>query len=144
MSVLTLAQASVIVDQALARGRELKLAPLTVVVLDAGGHLKAAKREDNSSLLRETIATGKAWGVLGMGFGGRELARRAAKAPGFFGALSDMSGGRMVPVPGGVLIRGADGVVVGSVGISGDTSEKDEDCAVHGIKAAGLAPDTGD
>jgi uncharacterized protein GlcG (DUF336 family) len=144
MSVLTLAQASVIVDQALARGRELQLAPLTVVVLDAGGHLKAAKREDNSSLLRENIATGKAWGVLGMGFGGRELARRAGKAPAFFGALSDMSGGRMVPVPGGVLIRAADGSVVGSVGISGDVSEKDEDCAVHGIKAAGLTPDTGD
>jgi uncharacterized protein GlcG (DUF336 family) len=144
MSVLTLAQASIIVDQALARGRELDLAPLTVIVLDAGGQLKAAKREDNSSLLRENIATGKAWGVLGMGFGGRELARRAAKAPAFFGALSDMSGGRMVPVPGGVLIRGADGAVVGSVGISGDASEKDEDCAVHGIKAAGLTPDTGD
>jgi uncharacterized protein GlcG (DUF336 family) len=145
MTVLTLAQASVIVDQALARGRVLGLAPLTVVVLDAGGHLKAAKREDNSSLLRENIATGKAWGVLGMGFGGRELARRAGKAPpGFFGALSDMSGGRMVPVPGGVLIRGDDGAIVGSVGISGDTSEKDEDCAVHGIKAAGLTPDTGD
>ena len=144
MSGLTLAQASVIVDTALARGRELKLAPLTVVVLDAGGHLKAAKREDNSSLLRENIATGKAWGVLGMGFGGRELARRVARAPAFFGALSDMSGGRMVPVPGGVLIRGADGAIVGSVGISGDTSEKDEDCAVAGIKAAGLTPDTGD
>ena len=144
MSVLTLAQASVIVDQALARGRELDLAPLTVIVLDAGGQLKAAKREDNSSLLRENIATGKAWGVLGMGFGGRELARRAGKAPAFVGALSDMSGGRMVPVPGGVLIRAADGSVVGSVGISGDVSEKDEDCAVHGIKAAGLTPDTGD
>ena len=145
MSVLTLAQASVIVDKALERGRELKLAPLTVVVLDAGGHLKAAKREDASSLLRENIATGKAWGVLGMGFGGRELARRAAKAPpGFFGALSDMSGGRMVPVPGGVLIRAADGAIVGAVGISGDVSEKDEDCAVHGIQAAGLTPDTGD
>ena len=143
MSVLTLAEASIIVDQALARGRELKLAPLTVVVLDAGGHLKAAKREDNSSLLRENIATGKAWGVLGMGFGGRELARRVARAPAFFGALSDMSGGRMVPVPGGVLIRGADGAIVGSVGISGDVSEKDEDCAVAGIKAAGLTPDTG-
>jgi uncharacterized protein GlcG (DUF336 family) len=145
MTILTLAQASVIVDQALERGRALKLAPLTVVVLDAGGHLKAAKREDGSSLLREDIATGKAWGVLGMGFGGRELARRAAKAPpGFFGALSDMSGGRMVPVPGGVLIRAADGTLLGAVGISGDVSEKDEDCAVHGIKAAGLAPDTGD
>jgi uncharacterized protein GlcG (DUF336 family) len=145
MTVLTLAQASIIVDQALARGRALTLAPLTVVVLDAGGHLKAAKREDNSSLLRENIATGKAWGVLGMGFGGRELARRAGKAPpGFFGALSDMSGGRMVPVPGGVLIRADDGAIIGSVGISGDTSEKDEDCAVHGIKAAGLVADTGD
>jgi len=145
MTVLTLAQASIVVDKALERGRELKLAPLTVVVLDAGGHLKAAKREDNSSLLRENIATGKAWGVLGMGFGGRELQRRAGKAPGFFGALSDMSGGRMVPVPGGVLIRATDdGTVIGAVGISGDVSEKDEDCAVHGIKAAGLVADTGD
>jgi uncharacterized protein GlcG (DUF336 family) len=144
MSVLTLAQASIIVDQALARVRELKLHPLTVIVLDAGGHLKAAKREDNSSLLRQEIATGKAWGVLGMGFGGRELQRRAAKAPAFFGALSDMSGGRMVPVPGGVLIRDAGGALLGSVGISGDVSEKDEDCAVHGIKAAGLVADTGD
>ena len=144
MTVLTLAQASIIVDQALARGRELKLHPLTVIVLDAGGHLKAAKREDNSSLLRQEIATGKAWGVLGMGFGGRELQRRATKAPAFFGALSDMSGGRMVPVPGGVLIRDAGGALLGSVGISGDVSEKDEDCAVHGIKAAGLVADTGD
>jgi uncharacterized protein GlcG (DUF336 family) len=79
-----------------------------------------------------------------MGFGGRELQRRAAKAPAFFGALSDMSGGRMVPVPGGVLIRDAGGALLGSVGISGDVSEKDEDCAVHGIKAAGLVADTGD
>ena len=80
MSDLSLAAASIIVDKALERGRELGLAPLTVVVLDSGGRLKAAKREDNSSLLREKIATGKAWGTLGMGFGGRELARRAAKA----------------------------------------------------------------
>jgi uncharacterized protein GlcG (DUF336 family) len=143
--MITLAQASTIVDQALERGRALKLAPLTVVVLDAGGHLKAAKREDNSSLLRESIAGGKAWGVLGMGFGGRELARRAAKMPpSFFDALIGLSGGRMVPVPGGVLIRNAGGEIVGAVGVSGDASEKDEDCAVHGIKAAGLAPDTGD
>jgi uncharacterized protein GlcG (DUF336 family) len=143
--MITLAQASTIVDQALERGRALKLAPLTVVVLDAGGHLKAAKREDNSSLLRESIAGGKAWGVLGMGFGGRELARRAAKMPpSFFDALIGLSGGRMVPVPGGVLIRTAGGEIIGAVGVSGDASEKDEDCAVHGIKAAGLVADTGD
>jgi uncharacterized protein GlcG (DUF336 family) len=144
MSALTLAQASIIVDTALQKGRELKLAPLTVVVLDAGGQLKAVKREDNSSLLRPEIAMGKAWGCLGMGFGGRELQRRSGKAPAFFGVLSDMSGGRMVPVPGGVLIRDAGGAIIGAVGISGDLSEKDEECAVAGIVAAGLKPDTGD
>ncbi len=79
-----------------------------------------------------------------MGFGGRELARRAAKVPAFFGALSDLAGGRMVPVAGGVLVRSQWGEILGSVGISGDTSENDETCAVWGIKAAGLKPDTGD
>jgi uncharacterized protein GlcG (DUF336 family) len=144
MSALTLDQASIIVDKALEKGRELKLQPLTVVVLDAGGQLKAMKREDRSSLLRPEIAGGKAWGVLGMGFGGREFARRAAANPVFLQALMAASGGRIVPVPGGVLIRDAAGEIIGSVGISGDTSDRDEACAVHGIKSAGLTPDTGD
>jgi uncharacterized protein GlcG (DUF336 family) len=143
MSGLSLKAASLIVEAALERGRALGLAPLTVVVLDAGGHLKAAKREDGSSLLRPEIAMGKAWGVLGMGFGGRELARRAARAPQFFTALTELAGGRMVAVAGGVLIRGEAGEIVGAVGISGDLSEKDEDCAVSGIAAAGLVADTG-
>jgi uncharacterized protein GlcG (DUF336 family) len=144
MPALTLEQASIMVDKALEKGRELKLQPLTVVVLDAGGQMKAMKREDRSSLMRPEIAGGKAWGVLGMGFGGREFARRAAANPVFLQALMAASGGRIVPVPGGVLIREASGDIVGSVGISGDTSDKDEICAVHGIKSAGLKPDTGD
>lgn len=144
MTNVTLAQASIITDAALAHGRERKLKPLTVAVLDAGGHLVALKREDNSSLLRPQIAFGKAWGTLGMGFGGREFARRAAAMPAFIGAISDASQGRVIPVPGGVLIRDGDGAVIGAVGISGDTSEHDEACAVAGIRAAGLAPDTGD
>src|SRR3954468_3410936 len=144
MTALTLAQASTIVDKALEKGRDLNLHPLTVVVLDAGGQLKAMKREDRSSLLRPEIAMGKAWGTLGMGFGGREFARRAAANPTFLQALMAASGGRIVPVPGGVLIRDAEGEIIGSVGISGDTSDKDEICAVHGIKSAGLTPDTGD
>lgn len=144
MKTLTMSVADLIVDKALEKGRELKLAPLTVIVLDAGGQTKVLKREDGSSLLRPEIAMGKAWGTLGMGFGGRDLARRAAKAPAFFGALSDMSGGRMVPVPGGVLIRSASGDVLGAVGVTGDVSENDEVCAVHGIRSAGLTPDTGD
>ena len=145
MPDLTLDQASTIVDEALAKGRDLGLKPLTVVALDAGGHLKAMKREDRSSLLRPEIAMGKAWGTLGMGFGGREFARRmAAGGGGFIQALAVASGGRIVPVPGGVLIRDAAGEIVGAIGISGDTSEQDEACAVHGIRAAGLAPDTGE
>jgi uncharacterized protein GlcG (DUF336 family) len=144
MSNVSLAQASVIVDKALEHGRSLKLKPLTVAVLDAGGHLVALKREDKSSLLRPQIACGKAWGVLGMGFGGREFARRAAAAPAFIGAISEASEGRIIPVPGGVLIRDASGDIIGSVGISGDVSEQDEACAVAGIKAAELMADTGE
>jgi uncharacterized protein GlcG (DUF336 family) len=144
MNTLTLSAANCIADKALEKGKELNFCPLTVVVLDAGGHIKVVKRDDGCSLLRPEIAMGKAWGTLGMGFGGRELARRGAKAPGFFGALSDMSGGRMVPVPGGVLIKSAAGEIIGAVGISGDTSENDETCAVYGIRSAGLTPDTGD
>ena len=144
MHRLTLQMSSLIADKSLEKGRELGLAPLTVAVLDQGGQIKVTKREDGSSLLRPDIAMGKAWGVLGMGFGGRELARRAAKNQMFFGALSDLSGGRMVPVPGGVLIRSNSGEILGAVGISGDASEKDEICAVYGIKAAGLKADTGD
>ncbi|HEX3520682.1 MAG TPA: heme-binding protein [Stellaceae bacterium] len=113
-------------------------------MLDAGGHLTALKREDGSSLLRPEIAGGKAWGALGMGFGGREFARRAAGNPAFVQALSVASGGRIVPVPGGVLIRDKAGEIIGAVGISGDTSDNDETCAVYGIGCAGLVPDTGD
>ena len=144
MTALSLVQASLIVDKALEQGRALKLKPLTVAVLDAGGHLVALKREDGSSLLRPQIAQGKAWGTLGMGFGGREFARRAAAAPAFMAALMDASEGRVIPVPGGVLIRSAEGAIIGAVGVSGDLSEQDEACAVFGIKAAGLVADTGD
>ena len=145
MSNVTLAQASIIVDEALNKGHELKLHPLTVVVLDAGGHFVAMKREDKSGILRTEIATGKAWGTLGMGFGGREFARRAAGGGAvFLQALMAASGGRIVPAPGGVLIRDTSGDIVGSVGISGDTSDKDEACAVVGIEAAGLTADTGE
>ena len=143
MPALTLAQASTIIDAALKKGRELKLAPLTVVVLDAGGHPVALKREDRSGIMRVDIATGKAWGGLGMGFGSRELFDRSSKQPMFITALAALSQGRMVPVPGGVLIRGGDGEVAGAVGISGDTSDNDETCAIAGIEAAGLKAQTG-
>ncbi len=141
---VSLEAASVIVDQALAKGRALKLKPLAVAVLESRGCLKAYKAEDGTSLMRLDIAFGKAWGTLGMGFGSRELERRSDNAPQFFGALQAMTGGRIVPAQGGVLIRNAAGGIVGAVGVSGDVSDQDEACAIHGISAAGLQPDTGD
>ena len=141
MATLTLEQASRIVDTALARGREHRMMRLTVAVLDAGGHLVALKREDGSGILRPQIALGKAWGALGMGFSSRLIRDRLTDRPTFVTALATASEGRFVPVPGGVLIRAGDGEVVGAVGISGDTSDKDEYCAIEGVKAAGLTPD---
>jgi uncharacterized protein GlcG (DUF336 family) len=138
MMSVTLAQASTIVDVALKKGREMNLAPLTVAVLDAGGHMVAFKREDRSGILRYDIAYGKAWGALGMGFGSRELSERGQKNPTFFTILATVSQGRLVPVPGGVLIKDADGAVLGAVGISGDASDKDETCAIAGIEAVEL------
>lgn len=143
MSALTLAQAERIVDAALEHATGLGLKPLTVAVLDSGGHLVAFKRQDRSGILRPQIAEGKAWGALGMGLGGRSLAQRAAAAPAFFTALASASQGRVIPVPGGVLIRDAAGDILGAVGISGDHPGQDEACAVHGIEQAGLAADPG-
>jgi uncharacterized protein GlcG (DUF336 family) len=108
-------------------------------VLDAGGHLIAFQREDGAGFARFNIAYGKAWGALGMGFGTRELVERAAKFPTFVTAISAATQGRMVPSPGGVLIVTADQEVIGAVGISGDTGDNDELCAMAGIEAAGLA-----
>ena len=140
---IKLAQASTIVDVALQKGRELNLRPLVVAVLDAGGHLVAYKREDKSAILRFEIAYGKAYGALGMGFGSRGLYERAQKAPMFITTLTAASDGRVMAAPGGVLIQDQNGDTIGAVGISGDTSDNDEACAVAGITAAGLKAETG-
>jgi uncharacterized protein GlcG (DUF336 family) len=141
MSV-TLAQASTIVDTTLKKARELKQMPQTIVVLDAGGHVVCAKREDGSGIFRFEIAVGKAYGALGFGWGSRTSMERAAQNPAFFAAVGMASGGRLVPNPGGVLIRDGN-AIVGAIGISGDTGDNDEIIAVAGIEAAGLKADPG-
>src|SRR5437016_11882919 len=138
MTGLSLEQAVRAIDAALAKAIEMGCPPLTVAVLDAGGQDIALKRQDGSGILRADIARGKAWGALGMGFSSRELGDRAQKVPHFFGALASVSHGRLVPVAGGVLIHDEERNVVGAVGISGDTSDRDEDCALCGVTAAGL------
>jgi uncharacterized protein GlcG (DUF336 family) len=143
MAKLTLTQANTLIDTALAEGRKRNLAPLAVAVLDAGGHLIALQREDKAGFFRNDIAFGKAWGALGMGFGTRELAERATKFPTFITMLATASGGRMIPSPGGVLITNAEQDLLGAVGISGDSGDNDERCAVASIEAIGLIAVTG-
>ena len=139
MAELKLAQASSIIDLALEEGRKQNFAPLAVAALDAGGHLLAFKREDGAGFARFDIAYGKAWGALGMGFGTRELADRGIRFPAFVAAISTATQGRMIPSPGGVLIVDHDIQVIGAVGISGDSGDNDETCAIAGIESAGFS-----
>jgi uncharacterized protein GlcG (DUF336 family) len=143
MKMITTEQAAQIVDGAFAEARARDFKPLCVVVLDGGGHPLALRRDHRASISRPEIATAKAAGCLGMGFGGRELARRSEAVPAFFTALASVFPKGIVPVAGGVLIRAADGTIMGAVGVSGDTSDNDEICAVAGVEAAGLAADVG-
>lgn len=140
MTQLSLDQAQAIVAGAIAESRKLNLEPMTISVLDASGTLKAMAREDGSGLLRPDLALSKAWGALGMGLPSRELNRRSEIMPAFFNALNSVSQGRVVPMPGGVLILKGD-IVVGSVGVSGDSSDNDELVAIAGIRLAGFTAD---
>lgn len=140
---ITLADATTIIEVSLAKAAELKLKPLTVAVLDAGSHLKALARQDGSSTLRPHMAEGKARGAIGLGLGSRAIFRRAQEQPFFVQAINGLAGGSLVPVPGGVLVRDAEGTIVGAVGITGDTSDNDEACAIAGIEAAGFTADPG-
>lgn len=139
MSTLDLDTARSIVAAARAKGAEAGFKPLTVVVLDAGGHLIAAEREDGSSIKRFEVAHGKAYGALSLGMGSRAIMGRAEQQAFFVAAVSHVVGGAMVPVPGGVLVRDADGTLLGAVGASGDSSDNDEAAVVAGIEGAGLA-----
>lgn len=143
LQTLTLACAQQIITAALAHARSAGMLPLAVTVLDVRGALKAFGAEEGTSLYRFEISRGKAQGALGMGFGGREVERRWGLVPGFIGAVGMLSEGNLVPVPGGVLVRDAQGTLLGAVGISGETSINDEIAAVAGVQAVGLVADTG-
>lgn len=140
---LTLDQALTIARETLADGAKRDFLPLAVAVLDKAGQPLAILRDERTSLNRADIAIGKAAGCLAMGFGGRELAKRATAMPSFMAAVGAIFPKGIVPVPGGVLIRASDGVLIGAIGVSGDTSDNDELCALAGIAAVSLLADTG-
>ena len=140
---ISLALAETIIEATLKKGAEMKLKPLTVAVLDAGGHLKALARQDGTSTLRPEMAQGKARGAIALGLGSRAIFERAQQQPFYAQAVNALAGGSLLPVPGGVLVRDAGGAIVGAVGVTGDTSDNDEACALAGIAAAGFTADPG-
>ena len=138
MSTLSLAQANQIINAAIAHSNTLGYKPMAVVVLDASGHLKAVQREDGASMFRVDVATGKAWGAVGMGASSRVLGQRAKDNPNFFLSLASTAQGKFLPQTGAVLIKDASGVILGAAGASGGTGDEDEAICMHGIAAAGL------
>jgi len=142
MAELTLDVARQILDAALAKAAERKFKPLVVTILDVRGAVKATAAQDGTSLMRAEIAHGKAWGALAMGMGSRALYQRAQEQGYFINAVNALAQGKLVPVPGGVLIQIGTSVL-GAIGVSGDTSDNDEICAIAGIEAAGLKANPG-
>lgn len=140
---ISLAAARTIIATALTRATTSGCKPMTVVVLDAGGHVIAAERQDGASNKRFEIAHGKAHGAVSLGIGSRALMARAEQQPYFIAAATSAIGGALVPVPGGVIVRDANGQLLGAVGVSGDVSDKDEEIAVVGIEAAGWTAESG-
>jgi len=138
MNRLSLHQAQTAVTGALAKARELQLKPLCVAVLDAGGHLVALSREDGASNLRPQIAIAKASGALGLGVSSRRIGEMAAERPTFIANVAGLNPGGLLPAAGGVIVVDAEGQAIGAIGITGDTSDNDELCALAGLAAAGL------
>lgn len=144
MDALSLDAAQRMIEGAFRKGAEMKFKPLAAAILDVRGCLKAfALQDGHVALLRSDIAQAKAYGVLALGVGGRAIRKRAAETPAFIASATALADGRLVPVPGGVLIQNAQGDVVGAIGVSGDTSDNDEICAIAGIEGAGFKADPG-
>jgi len=140
MTALTLDKAQQIITAALAASKQAGYQPMGVVVLDESGHLKAFAREDGASMFRFDVAQGKAWGAVGMGASSRTLGERAKGNPNFFVALAATANGRFLPQTGAVLIKDAQGKVIGAAGASGGTGDEDEAICIAGVKAAGFEP----
>lgn len=139
MAEISLRRARTIIRKTLEKGREMDLKPLSVVVLDAGGHVIAFEREDGASPGRFAIAHGKAYGAAMLGMPGSAQMARAEQQAYFMGAVNGLYGGKVVPVPGGILLRDRQGRLVGAVGVTGDTSDNDAEAGRAGVEAAGLA-----
>ena len=139
--MITLRQSEDIIDGIPARGRELGCRPLSAVVVERGAKAKAFQKEDGPSMMRFEMAFGKAYAALALGRSSSLVRERAEERPMFMDYLIDTSDRRIFPEGGGMLVRDAAGSVIGAVGVTGDTLERDEELCAHGIRAGGLRTD---
>ena len=139
--MVKLEQSNRIIEAIFSRGRELRCRPLSVVILEAGAKVKAFQKEDGSAMMRFEMAYGKAYAALALGRSSSLVRMRTEERPLFMQYLIRASGDQIFPEGGGMLIRDNDGEVIGAVGVTGDTQERDEELAAHGIRAAGLKTD---
>jgi uncharacterized protein GlcG (DUF336 family) len=137
---ISLDKANTIITATFAKGKEAGMKPLSCVVVDAGGHVIAFQRQDGTSFMRLGIAQAKAAGALALGVNSRRIGEMAAERPAFVGALAHLAPGGLLPVAGGVIVKGPDSLPIGAVGVTGDTSDNDEIAALAGIAAAELTP----
>ena len=140
MNRISLTQANAMIEAAFAKGGELGLKPLAVTIHDPGGHMIAAQRQDGASNMRIKLAAGKACGALSLGVSSRTIGNMARDRPHFVASVDQMGEGGMVPAAGGVIACDADGAIMGAIGVTGDTSDNDEACALAAIEAVGLKP----
>ena len=138
MHRLNLAQANALIEAAFTRGAELGLKPLTVAVLDPGGYLIAAQRQDSCSNVRVKLAQGKAAGALALGVPSRVIGKMAEERPHFIASVRELGEGGLVPAAGGLIVCDEAGTIVGAIGVTGDTSDNDEACALAAIESMGL------
>ena len=141
MPEISINKARTMIRKAIQKGQELNLKPLSIVVLDSGGHVKAFEREDGAAPGRFAIAQAKAYGSIMLGMAGTAQMARAEAQDYFMNAVNGLYGGQVIPVPGGVLVRDKRGAVIGAVGVTGDSSDNDAICAVFGIEATNLVPE---
>jgi uncharacterized protein GlcG (DUF336 family) len=132
---ISLSMAQMAIEASIAEGRRLNLKPITVAILDAGGHLVALARENGSSNLRPKIAIAKASGALALGVSSRQIGEMAVERPTFIAAAAGLASEGLIPAAGGLLIQNSDGTVIGAIGVTGDTSDNDEICALAGLAA---------
>ena len=140
-AAITLDEAKTMIEATFASAKKRKAHPLSAIVLDAGGRVKAFLKQDGSSLMRFEIAYGKAFGALALGRSSRMVLQKAREKPLFMQSLGELADGPLFLEAGGQLIRDASGEVVGAIGVTGDVNEVDDLCAMDGIRAAGFKAD---